>query len=54
MTGLPFDSPSEGCPQLRYLEGRTGAQLAQDLQIPLGTVKSRAGLAMRRLRAELI
>ena len=36
-----------------YFEGKTGARIAEELGIPLGTVKSRALLAMRKLRSQL-
>jgi RNA polymerase sigma factor (sigma-70 family) len=39
--------------ELMYYEGKTQAMIAQDLGLPLGTVKSRTLLGMRRLRAML-
>ena len=36
-----------------YFEGKAQSAVASDLGVPLGTVKSRARLALRRLRAEL-
>jgi RNA polymerase sigma-70 factor (ECF subfamily) len=39
--------------QLSYFEERSHGEIAQALQIPLGTVKSRLRLAMKRLRSEL-
>jgi RNA polymerase sigma-70 factor (ECF subfamily) len=39
---------------LMYFGGLTQAQIAQRLSLPLGTVKSRCLLAMRRLRTALI
>ena len=36
-----------------YFEGKTQARIAEDLGVPLGTVKSRTLLGMRRLRAML-
>jgi RNA polymerase sigma-70 factor (ECF subfamily) len=36
-----------------YFQGRSGRQIPEELGLPLGTVKSRALLAMRKLRAEL-
>jgi RNA polymerase sigma-70 factor (ECF subfamily) len=38
---------------MMYFEGKTQASIAQELAVPLGTVKSRTLLAMRRLRALL-
>jgi RNA polymerase sigma-70 factor (ECF subfamily) len=39
--------------ELMYFEGLTQSQVAERTGTPLGTVKSRAGLAMRRLQASL-
>ena len=39
--------------ELMYFEGRTQATIALETGLPLGTVKSRSLLAMRRLRREL-
>jgi RNA polymerase sigma-70 factor (ECF subfamily) len=39
--------------ELMYFEGLTQSQVAQRTDTPLGTVKSRAVLAMRRMRASL-
>jgi RNA polymerase sigma factor (sigma-70 family) len=39
--------------EMMYLEGKTQATIAAELAIPLGTVKSRTLLAMRRLRTTL-
>ena len=36
--------------ELMYFEGKTQAEIAAELDLPLGTVKSRTVLAMRRLR----
>jgi RNA polymerase sigma-70 factor (ECF subfamily) len=36
-----------------YFDGRTQATIAHETGLPLGTVKSRSLLAMRRLRKEL-
>ena len=36
--------------ELMYFEGKTQAEIAAELGLPLGTVKSRTVLAMRRLR----
>jgi len=37
-----------------YFEGRTQSQVAEELGLPLGTVKSRTLLGMRRLKAMLL
>jgi RNA polymerase sigma-70 factor (ECF subfamily) len=39
--------------QLAFYGGKAHSEIAQDLGLPLGTVKSRLRLAMARLRAEL-
>ena len=39
--------------ELMYFGGRSQSQIAGDLQLPLGTVKSRTLLGMRRLRGAL-
>jgi len=39
--------------ELAYFGGRTQAQIAEELGIPLGTVKTRTFAAMRKLRREL-
>jgi RNA polymerase sigma-70 factor (ECF subfamily) len=39
--------------ELMYFEGRTQVAIAQETGLPLGTVKSRTLLGMRRLRKEL-
>ena len=39
--------------RLMYFDGASGSQVAGDLGIPLGTVKSRARIAMRKLRSAL-
>lgn len=39
--------------ELMYFGGNTQAQIARDLEIPLGTVKARTLLGMRRLRGLL-
>ena len=36
-----------------YFEGKSGVRIAEELGIPLGTVKSRALLAMRKMRSQL-
>jgi RNA polymerase sigma factor (sigma-70 family) len=40
--------------ELMYFSGMSQSQIAQRLGLPLGTVKSRTLLAMRRLRAALV
>ena len=39
--------------ELMYFEGRTQSAISRETGIPLGTVKSRTLLGMRRLRKEL-
>jgi RNA polymerase sigma factor (sigma-70 family) len=39
---------------MMYFEGKTQAQVADELDLPLGTVKSRTLLGMRRLRGMLV
>ncbi len=39
--------------ELMYYRGKSQTQIAKDLELPLGTVKSRTLLGMRRLRAAL-
>lgn len=39
--------------QMAYFEGMTQAQIAEQLKIPLGTVKTRTLAAMRKLRGVL-
>jgi RNA polymerase sigma factor (sigma-70 family) len=39
--------------ELMYFEGKTQTAIAQELELPLGTVKSRTLLGMRRLRGML-
>jgi RNA polymerase sigma-70 factor (ECF subfamily) len=39
---------------MMYFEGKTQAQVADELDLPLGTVKSRTLLGMRRLRGILV
>jgi RNA polymerase sigma factor (sigma-70 family) len=39
--------------EMAYLDGKTQVQIAQELSIPLGTVKTRTLAAMRRLRTAL-
>jgi RNA polymerase sigma-70 factor (ECF subfamily) len=33
-----------------YMEGKSHSEVAEDLQLPLGTVKSRVRLAMQKLQ----
>jgi RNA polymerase sigma-70 factor (ECF subfamily) len=40
--------------ELMYFGGQSQSRIAERLKLPLGTVKSRTLLAMRRLRAELL
>jgi RNA polymerase sigma-70 factor (ECF subfamily) len=40
--------------ELAYFGGRTQVQIAEELQIPVGTVKTRTFAAMRKLRAALV
>jgi RNA polymerase sigma factor (sigma-70 family) len=40
--------------EMMYFEGKTQTMIADELELPLGTVKSRTLLGMRRLRAMLL
>jgi RNA polymerase sigma factor (sigma-70 family) len=40
--------------ELMYFQGKTQSAIAAELELPLGTVKSRTLLAMRRLRTKLV
>lgn len=40
--------------EMMYFEGKTQMRIAEELGLPLGTVKSRTLLAMRRLRGMLV
>jgi RNA polymerase sigma-70 factor (ECF subfamily) len=40
--------------EMMYFEGKTQSTIAEELELPLGTVKSRTLLGMRRLRSTLI
>ena len=40
--------------EMMYFEGKTQTMIAAELGLPLGTVKSRTLLGMRRLRAMLL
>ncbi len=39
---------------MMYFDGKTQAQIAAELALPLGTVKGRTLLGMRRLRAAVV
>jgi RNA polymerase sigma-70 factor (ECF subfamily) len=39
--------------EMAYFEGKTQARIAEELGIPLGTVKTRTLAAMRKMRARL-
>jgi RNA polymerase sigma-70 factor (ECF subfamily) len=49
--GLP-DAP-RAVLELAYFQGLTTSEIATELGIPLGTVKSRAAAGLRALRVEL-
>jgi RNA polymerase sigma-70 factor (ECF subfamily) len=51
LTGLPPDQRQ--VLEMAYFGGRTQVQIAEELQIPLGTVKTRTFTALRKLRAAL-
>jgi RNA polymerase sigma-70 factor (ECF subfamily) len=38
---------------LAYYGNKTHVEIAQELSVPLGTIKSRISMAMRKLQAEL-
>ena len=40
--------------ELMYFDGKTQSVIAEELDLPLGTVKSRTLLGMRRLRTLLV
>jgi RNA polymerase sigma-70 factor (ECF subfamily) len=40
--------------EMMYFEGKTQTTIAEELDLPLGTVKSRTLLGMRRLRTMLL
>jgi RNA polymerase sigma-70 factor (ECF subfamily) len=48
LDGLPRDQRT--CIELAFFGGLTHTQIAQRLEIPLGTIKSRIALGMRKLR----
>jgi RNA polymerase sigma-70 factor (ECF subfamily) len=39
--------------QLAYFEGKTHTEIAHELKIPLGTIKSRIAIGLRKLAAAL-
>jgi RNA polymerase sigma-70 factor, ECF subfamily len=51
MAALPADQRT--VLELSYFEGRTCAEIAQALDVPVGTVKSRMSRAIARLRGDL-
>ena len=51
MTGLP--AAQRQVLEMAYFDGKTQVQIAEELDIPLGTVKTRTLAAMRKLRAAL-
>ena len=46
------DLPHEQCQILMkvYMEGKSHSEVAEELDLPLGTVKSRVRLAMKKLQ----
>lgn len=52
LAGLP--EPQREVIELMYFSGLSQTKVAERLQIPLGTVKSRSLLAMKRLRRSLV
>jgi RNA polymerase sigma-70 factor (ECF subfamily) len=51
MTELP--DPQRQVLEMAYFDGKTQVQIAAELAIPLGTVKTRTLAAMRKLRVAL-
>ena len=51
MTELP--DPQRQVLEMAYFDGKTQVQIAEELAIPLGTVKTRTLAAMRKLRVAL-
>jgi RNA polymerase sigma factor (sigma-70 family) len=52
LTTLP--DPQRQVLEMAYLDGKTQVQIAEELQIPLGTVKTRTLAALRKLRVALM
>jgi RNA polymerase sigma-70 factor, ECF subfamily len=52
LTALP--DPQRQVLEMAYLDGKTQVQIAEELQIPLGTVKTRTLAALRKLRVALL
>jgi RNA polymerase sigma-70 factor (ECF subfamily) len=52
LTTLP--DPQRQVLEMAYLDGKTQVQIAEELQIPLGTVKTRTLAALRKLRVALL
>ena len=50
LSALPFDQRQ--ILTKVYMEGKTQSEIAEELQLPLGTVKSRVRLAMQKLQVE--
>lgn len=51
MNTLPVEQ--QKCIQKMYMEGKSHSEISKDLNLPLGTVKSRVRLALKRLKAHL-
>ena len=51
MRGLPKEQVR--LVQLSYFEGKSQSEIASELELPLGTVKSRLRLALKKLRTNL-
>jgi DNA-directed RNA polymerase specialized sigma24 family protein len=52
LSGLP--DPQRQVIELMYFQGKSQSAISQELGLPLGTVKSRTLLGMRRLRESLV
>lgn len=50
--GLP--SEQRDCLMKMYMEGKSHAEMAEELGLPLGTVKSRIRLGLKRLQAKMV